>query len=385
MKLKINRDKLADIVARGVSGAPKNSPAVLANNARIVARGGTLYVASTDFQMMVEASGECEMERPGAITVDAAKFKQTVDRLPKGVEVTLTIDDAKKDMILKAGRSRVTFPTLAVEDWPARDYKKDGAEFVLEGADLVRLFSHTTLALSPLPNSPLQGVFFHIRAREDRLAAVGTTGMVFILATIPAPEGAEDMPDNGGRPGVTLSADTINSVLKLFRSAEEVKVTVNDQAIFFQTETTHFCSSLLLGEYPNYATILSNPVEAKVVVARETCANAVALLEPFTDKEMGHRMQCAGSDEGFVLAVGSQTGGGVDVVEAQITGEFKAFGINSSWMKSVLGAFKSSSISLHPDVSKQRLLFLAEDEPNMIGAVGMMNIPTELATGPKQG
>lgn len=382
MKLKINRDTLADIVARGVSSAPKNSPAVIANNARIIAQDGTISIATTDFEKMVEATGACEVEANGATTVDALKLKAVVDRLPKGVDVSMTMDPTKYELIVKAGRSRTTFPTLAAEDWPARDYSMDGAQLTLEGSDLVRLFGHTAQALSTVPNSPMAGVFLHVAENGKRLAAVGTTGTILFKATVPAPDGADDMPMNDNRPGVILSSETVNSVLRLFRSADVVNVVVNSSSIFFYTDTTRFCSSLLVGTYPNYLPLVSNPAAENVVVSREACASTVALLETFASKELGHRLQCASSDDGLVIAVGGQTGGSVDVVEATINGEIPAFGINGMFMKTMLNSFRSSSIALHPDHRNRRIMFQADDE-HLTGVIAMMNISTDLASGPK--
>lgn len=382
MKFKINRDTLADIVTRGVSSAPKNSPAVIANNARIIAQNGTISIATTDFEMMVEATGPCEVGANGGTTVDASKLKAVVDRLPKGVDVSMAMDPTKHELVVKAGRSRTTFPTLAAEDWPARDYAMDGAKFVLEGSDLVRLFGHTAQALSSLPNSPMAGVFLHVVDDGKRLAAVGTTGTILFKATVPAPGGADDMPMNDSRPGVILSSETVNSALRLFRSADVVNVVVNSNSIFFYTDTTRFCSSLLVGTYPNYLPLVSNPVAESIVVSRESCASTVALLETFASKELGHRLQCAGSDDGFVIAVGSQTGGSVDVVEAAINGEIAAFGINGMFMKAMLNSFRASSIALHPDHRNRRIMFQADGE-HLTGVIAMMNIATDLASGPK--
>ncbi|WP_028165439.1 DNA-directed DNA polymerase [Bradyrhizobium elkanii] len=382
MKFKINRDTLADIVARGVSSAPKNSPAVIANNARIIVQDGAISIATTDFEMMVEATGPCEVEASGATTVDAMKLKAVVDRLRKGVDVSVSVDPTKYELIVKAGRSRTTFPTLAAEDWPAREYTMDGAQFAIEGADLVRLFGHTAQALASIPNSPMAGVFLHVAENGKRLAAVGTTGTILFKATVPAPDGADDMPLNDNRPGVILSSETVNSVLRLFRSADVVNVVVNSSSIFFYTDATRFCSSLLVGTYPNYLPLVSNPVSENIVVSRESCANTVALLETFASKELGHRLQCAGSEDGFVIAVGSQTGGSVDVVEATINGEIDAFGINGQFMKTMLNSFRASSIALHPDHRNRRILFQADDE-HLTGVIAMMNIATDLASGPK--
>ncbi len=388
MKLKINRDALADIVARGVSSAPKNSPSIIANNARIVVRDSMLHIASTDFDMMVEASGLCEMSRPGATTVDAAKLKMVVDRLPKGVDVSIEFDDAKREIIVKAGRSRTSFPTLAAEDWPARDSNVNGAQFVVSGADLAKLFSHTSQALSSAPGSAMAGVFLHVREHDGRkaLAAVGTTGMILILATTDLPEGAEDLPKGTSQtPGVILSSETVNAVLRLFRSAEKVNVEVDSSTILFTTENIRFSSAMLVGTYPNYSPLVSNPSPVRVLVDRASCINTVALLEPFASKELGHRLQCAGSDDGFVVAVGSQGGGGVDVVEAEIDGEIEPFGINGQFMKTMLNAFKAEGIVLHPDNHNRRVMFVSDSEPDLIGAIAMMNITTELAETPKHG
>lgn len=187
---------------------------------------------------------------------------------------------------------------------------------------------------------------------------------------------------NDNRPGVILSAETVNAVLRLYRGADVVNVVVNANSVFFYTDSTRFCSSLLVGTYPNYLPLVSSPAAESIVVSRESCAATVALLETFASKELGHRLQCAGSEEGFVIAVGSQTGGSVDVVEATINGEIAAFGISGMFMKTMLNSFRASSIALHPDHRNRRIMFQADDE-HLTGVIAMMNITTELASGPK--
>lgn len=390
MKLTINRDELANIVTSGVSSAPKNSPSAILNNARVIVRDGTMSIASTDLEMMTEATGACAMEAAGAVTIDAAKLKTTVDRLPKGVDVKIEYDKSKYSMIMKAGRSRITFPSLAAEDWPARDQNINGAKFNVSGADLVRLFSHTVSVADPRPGSHVAGVFFHVRETKSKppaLAAVGTTGLILILATVDLPKGADAMPMKDGATcaGVVLSQATVNAVLRLFRNAEKVTIEVDASAILFSTDTVRFSSSLLVSTYPNYAPLIDNPSEANVLVDRACCASAVNLLESFTSADSGNRFQCAASEEGLVLAVGGTEGNGVDVVDAEIEGEFDAFGINGAFLKTMLNSFRSENVVLHPDTKARRVVFLAESEPDLIGAIAMMNITTELATGPANG
>ena len=71
------------------------------------------------------------------------------------------------------------------------------------------------------------------------------------------------------------------------------------------------------------------------------------------------------------------------MVDAEIEGEVAAFGINGQFMKTMLDSFKTEIIVMHPDAHHRRVMFLAEGEPDLIGVIGMMNITTELAEGPK--
>jgi DNA polymerase-3 subunit beta len=392
VKLKITQDILSDLVTRGASSAAKNSPSHIVNNARLVAEGGNLLVASTDFDMMVEASGPADIEREGAITVDAARLKMVVERLPKGAAIKIELNEEKAELILQCGRSRTVFPTLAASDFPARDASQvKGAEFELAGSDLVKLFGHTAQSLSSVALSPMAGVFLHVREGANRplLAAVGTSGHILFMATVGLPEGAENMPRSGEQaPGVILSAETVAAVLRLFRSADVVSVRVDASSIVFTTENVLFCSSMLVGTYPNYNPLVSDPAKTRVLVDRARAANTVALLETFASKELGHRLQCGHADEGLVVAVAGQVGNGVDVIEAEIDGKIETFGINGQVMKMMLNSFKSSAIVLHPDPAGQknrRIMFLAEDEPDLVGVIATMNINTEMVETPKHG
>jgi DNA polymerase III subunit beta len=391
VKLKITQDILSDLVTRGASSAAKNSPSHIVNNARLVADGGNLFIASTDFDMMVEASGPADIEREGATTVDAAKLKMVVERLPRGKEIKIELNDEKAELIVQCGRSRTVFPTLTADLFPARDASKvNGAEFELAGSDLVKLFGHTAQSLSSVGMSPMAGVFLHMIEGESRplLAAVGTSGHFLFRATVGMPEGAENMPLSGTVPGVILSAETVAAILRNFRSAEVVNIRVDSSTIVFTTANVLFCSSMLVGTYPPYVPLVSNPSKTRVLFDRASAANTVALLETFASKELGHRLQCGHSDEGLVVAVGGQTGNGVDVIEAEIDGKVETFGINGQYLKMMLASFKSSAIVLHPDpadMRNRRIMFLAEDEPDVVGVIATMNITTEMVETPKHG
>jgi DNA polymerase-3 subunit beta len=384
MRVTISQTDLAALVARGVSSAPKNSPALIANNARLVAKNGVLSVSSCDFERMVEASAKCSVEKAGATTVDAIKLKQAVDRIARGAEVSMVLNE-KRDFVMKAGRSRMTFHTMPAEDWPSLKEQVSGdCRFELSGADLVSLLGETVNAVAQ-PGTVMAGVFLHVREWSGRkaLVAVATTGTVFLLSAIDMPKGADALPDNDGRPGIMLSPEFVNAALRIFRSAERISVAADENKVVLSTDSTRLTSSMLAGLYPDYDRIVSADTETCVTIDRNRALASVALLETFATDEQGHRLQCAGSDEGLVLAAGAASGDAVDVADAEIAGKVDPFGISSLYLKTVLGAFKSDTLLLRPDARNRRVMFASEAEPDKVGLVGMMAIPTDLATEPR--
>jgi DNA polymerase-3 subunit beta len=386
MRLTISRQELAGLVARGTSTAPKTSVAPIVTHARLRARNGTIYVASTDFDKVVEAAGNAIVEMPGALTVDADKLKTTVDRL-KGDEVSLTVD-GNRDLVLKCGRSRVRFATLAAEDWPSWDWKVDGARFEIAGAQLSRLLTNplTPAGIAP-PGMIYSAIFLHTGdwdQGEPALLSAGTNGHILFVTAIGRPEGAEAMPENGGRPGALLSVDTARLALKLFGGGDDkVLIEVAQNKVVFEKQGTRLASKLVDGTFPEYSRAIPDDSETFLQLDRERALASVALIETFITKDQGHKLQCAGSDEGFVMAAGDRADGdATDIADAEITGSVKPFGLSSQYLKIMLNAFRAETVRLDYHDPTKPLRVSSSTELDMIGVLSTMRINTNLVSEP---
>lgn len=384
MRLTIPRTELAALVARGCSAAPRTAIAPIVRNARLVVKGGTLSISTTDLEQIVEASTACTVEKAGATTVEAERFASAVSKF-KGDEVSMSLED--RDLIVKCGRSRLRFAVLPVEDWPSWDWTVSGARFEVTGQDLSRLFTNPAAAAAMGANgNNLHSVFLHSRLDwnngDPALAAVGTNGHIVLLAAIPNPDGAETMPDNGGRPGALLSLETVAAALRLFRNEKSVALEVSNNRVVFTGETTRLAAKLVEGIYPGYERIIPEPQETRILVDRARCLDSIALLDTFNTKDAGHKLECVANDDGFVLATGSFEGEGVDIVDAEVEGTVKPFGISSIYLRTVLGAFKSETVSISYEEPSKPVLFTAGDELDLTAVVGTMRITTNRVSEP---
>ena len=258
MKFTIPRNDLADMLAKGGTSNEKVTTVPILKHARLIAKDNQLRVSTTNLDLQAETIGAVSIEVEGETTVDAEKLKSTVDRLPRGADISVWLDGG--DLFVKSGRSRVRLPTLPVSDWPSLDsrFGSDAARFNVSGAELDRLLGRTTpVGALETVRAALQGVFVHVREWEGvrALAAAASNGHTFLITTIEAEvEGVEHLPANGGGDhGVLLPIKTAEKALALFRGESSVRVSA------FRT---------IAGSSPRRAAISSG--STGLIVARES-------------------------------------------------------------------------------------------------------------------
>lgn len=386
MRLNIERKELVSLLSRGATSAARLSPVRIVTHARLIAKAGTLAVASTDLERMVEATAPCAIEKPGSTTVEAEKLVQAVAKM-KGDTVSISLDGA--DLIVKCGRSRVRFATLPVADWPALNGEIEGEHFELTGADLHALLAKPAETGAMASNATiLNGVFLHARFDFGTdsvpvLAAAGTNGHVLIAASIEMPEVHTTLPDNGGRGGVTLSIETTRSALRLFTGDTPLRMFVDKGRIVIESETARLVSKLIEGIYPPYERIIPARQETTISLNRSSALASVDLLETFITKDSGNKLECAASEEGFVLASGSTESDGVDVADAEANGDIRPFGMSSRYLKTVLNAFTGELVTLSYEDPSRPILFVSDSEPLVVGVVSTMRVSTERVSVPR--
>lgn len=382
MKLTISRKALADLMAKGGSAAAKNSPVPIIGHARLVAKAGVLRVSTTDFEMQAEAFAEAAVEVEGAATVSAEKLTQIVGRLPPDASISFSLEGT--DVVLKAspGRTRLKLATLPLDLWPALDFKADGAAvFDLTGGELTRLFARTYESAKVNNNSTtIASVFLHLRdwRGTPSLAAVGTNGHICVVTAVALPEGAEAMPERNGRAGVLLSFETVAAALRLFKGAEKVRIRVTDRVIALEDGHARLISKLIDATYPDYQRIIPTPTATRAVVNRARGLSVVTLLESFSAKDQGHKLECGAGTDGLIVAASEVGGEGFDQVEATIEGDVAPFGVSSLYLKLMLSAYGTERVALSFGGLGGPILVSADDEPDTLGVLMPMRVAGDL-------
>lgn len=374
MKLKISRSDLAVLMGRGGGSAAKGSAIPILKHARLRAAAGTLHVSTCDQDSQAEAFGPAEIEQDGDITVSAVGLKTVVDRLPVGETVTLALDGT--DLVVRCGRSRVRLPTLPVDAFPSLDSvpMKGAASFVIPGASLDRLLARVApIGALGGQATNLNSVYLHVGERADgapALSAVATNGHILLLVNVDAPDGCDKLPDGG----VMLPVESIDALLKLFKAEPEVRVTISANRATFQGGTTSYTTKLVEGRYVDFRRVIPKAAPQAVVLDRESAGGVLALLDGFTSREQGSKVECAAVKGGLALAAAeADAGDGIAVAEAEIEGDLPVFGVSLAYLRTILGAFREDAIRLSVSAPTAPILATA-DGADTLGVLMPMRV-----------
>src|ERR1700680_1158847 len=162
------------------------------------AENSKLALKATDLDLEMTETITAEVGPPGSTTVPAYMFYEIVRKLPEGAQIGIESSGDRSIMTIRAGRSRFTLQTLPESDFPDLAAGEMTHTFKLGAADLKRLIDKTQFAISTEETrSYLNGIYLHAvgAGKSLILRAVATDGHRLAQFELPAPPGAEGMPD----------------------------------------------------------------------------------------------------------------------------------------------------------------------------------------------
>lgn len=320
------------------STIPILSNVLLSSNA-----DGTISVAGTDLDLEIRVNAVTQAgaeSTTGATTVSADTMFAFVSKLDKDVDIKIEHDVEKSMLRLVAKRSRVSLPTLPVDDFP--EFKVDGLThtFTLTRADVETVFGKAQFAISTEETRYyLNGIYFH-HAEGASLRGVATDGHRLARIDIALPDGA------AGMPGVIVPRKTITEVLRLVAGAETVTVGLSAAKIRFDFGGTVLSSKLIDGTFPDYGRVI--PVGQNLIAKldREGMASAADRVSTVSS-DRGRAVKMSFSKKLLALAVvNPESGSAEEEMEADYDGDDFVVGFNSRYVGDILGQLGSDQVTM---------------------------------------
>jgi DNA polymerase-3 subunit beta len=231
-------------VISGVVGKSATLP--ILGNVLFEASGSGLSILATDLEIAVRTTVPAKVDRPGSITLPAAKLAKFVGLLP---DVDIDVDVKGDVANLRASRSKTRMPGLSSDAFPEIKMEFTPA-VVVNSADLARLFRLCLLAVSAEETRfTLNGGCFSVV--DGQLTVVSTDGHRLILA-----QAGENVPEFVP---MLVSKRAMQMALKLIASLDDgvdVEIGSDDNHHFFKIGQFTLLARRMTGNFPDYKRIL---------------------------------------------------------------------------------------------------------------------------------
>ena len=282
MKFVASKNDLATALS-SVARIVENKPIIpILANIKIDADETGLRLTSNNLELMIAMSAPAKVSAAGSTTVSAQRFRDLVQALPAGAEVSFTMNDAGDKASVVSGRCRASLAVLPARDFPMLSVTDDACSFVLPAADLAFLLDEVDFLVSKsVTDIILGGVNFHVvnMGGSLRLRSVATDRQWLGWAERDCPVGAGNMPP------IVLPAKTVAELKKLATGAKdgEIRLSVGPNKIVASTNGMEITSRLIDGNFPAYERIVPTGDLSSIVVDPIELGAAMSRVATFAE------------------------------------------------------------------------------------------------------
>src|ERR1700691_2177788 len=173
MRLTISREKLQEGLAAVTATVPTKTTLPVLANILIETTDRGIRFSGTDLDIAVSAEVTADVEIAGAVTIPAKKLTDIArEMLPAPVRIAAANEQR---VTIECGRSKFKLLGIPRDEFPSFPAVRFDESWRVKSAELHKLISHTTFAVSNEESRPiLNGVLWALR--QDYMRMVATNG-----------------------------------------------------------------------------------------------------------------------------------------------------------------------------------------------------------------
>ncbi|PHS20951.1 MAG: DNA polymerase III subunit beta [Robiginitomaculum sp.] len=338
MKLNIERADLLKALNHVQSVVERRNTIPILSNVLISAKGDQLSFTATDLDIEIVESIGAQITEEGTVTAPAHTFYEIVRKLPEGAEVELIKTAEDPRLIINAGRSRFSLPSLPEDEFPVLSADGLNHSFAMRSTDLVKLIDKTRFAVSTEETRYyLNGIHLHaVEGDSAHLRAVATDGHRLALAEIALPEGA------AGMSGIIIPRKTVQEVRRLLDAIDEdIAVSVSEAKIRFGIGAATLTSKLIDGSFPEYERVIPRGNEHTLKIERDIFAAAVDRVATISAEKSRSVKMTLEADTLTLTVNNPEAGLAVEELSVDYEAEPMEIGFNARYLLDILGQIES--------------------------------------------
>ena len=338
MKIRVERDTLADAVAWAARTLPSRPSLPVLAGLVLTAEGDSLTLSSFDYEVSARVAISADIEVSGTTLVSGRLLADIARSLP-GAPVTLVSEGTR--IVITCGRSSFTLPTLPVEDYPQLPAMPQSSGEI-NAAVFAEAVAQVAIAAGKDDTLPtLTGIRMEIEGQSITLAATDryrlavrnftwspSTSSISTQALIPARTLADTAKALANAEGVTLA---------LAQAGEGL--------IGFEGNGRRTTTRLLDGEFPKYRSLLPNESAGIATIEIAALADAVKRVALVAERNTPVRLAFEGSE--VILRAGAgEDAQANEAVESVLEGDDIEIAFNPTYLLDGLAALDAPFVRM---------------------------------------
>jgi DNA polymerase III subunit beta len=307
-------------------------------NILIQATGNVLALTATDLDLSLRTTCPARVKREGLCTIPAHKLHEYVRLLQDG-DVTVRLLENNWVQI-KSGRSHTKMVGLAPESYPKLPLFPSDTAIKLDSHVMRSLIARTMFAVSTEESRyTLNGALLVLKPGAATMVA--TDGHRMAFAEYPKSQATKEI-------RVLLPKKALSALHSLLTSSsvEQIQFAQNDSTLFFGIGSRLLTTRQIMGQFPNYETVLRVDNNHRAVLSRDELFTAIQRVAQFSDARSNSIRIRLANNEFKVSSSNAETGESEDVLQTTYTGEAKMIAFNSQYLLEFLKAVDSSNVRL---------------------------------------
>ena len=342
--LQENLNKGLNVVGRAVA---TRTTLPITNNILLATDQSRLKLAATNLEMAITCWTGAKIEEEGAITVPARLLTEFISSLPSD-KIDINLSPRTKTLELKCARFEARISGVDAKDFPPIPKIDEGITAKVEIAALQQGIDQVVFAAATEESRPvLTGV--DAQFNGDLLTLAAADG--FRLAVYKLPLGAPvDQPTEVIIPARTLAE--LNRLMADQEEAVEITVNPNKSQALFRLKNIELVSQLVQGTFPNYAQLIPQSYNTRMVVSVAEFLRATKTASIFARDGSGivRLVITPGAELApgklTVSARSEEIGDDVGEIDATVDGEEAKIAFNGKYLTEVLGVLRESQVAL---------------------------------------
>ena len=336
MKFSCRQENLSEAVLKTQRAVSIKSNIPTLEGIMIKTKTDSIELCGYDLEIGIKTSVPAQIEKDGAIVINARLFSDIVRKLPNE-EVFISLDENLITTI-NCGYCKFSVVGIPADDYPELPEFSNTKELYIAQSTLKSMIKQTIFAVAETDTKPVHtGTLFEIQDKTITLVSVDGYRFAMRKENIDT-----ELTESFVVPGKTLS-----EVLKLIPDTEDkMQIFIGDRHITFNLETCSIISRLLDGEFLEYKSAVPTSSTTTVKVkTREIISSLERVSLLITDK-LKSPVCCLFSEDKINLSCTTAIGKGTDQLPESVIGDKIEICFNSKYLLDALKNTEGDEIKM---------------------------------------